>query len=144
MEWICQSLIAPMVYQLFELDSSGNDSDAKTVDSNSGLIHFLSDTHERWQRLGRILGRVISLDPGGDLMLGGCYLAATGQAETEQGFVAGVIRTILEHQNFVAWTAESLRQDRAYSRRATLCNLGFLGVTVLALVIAYLTWATSP
>jgi len=144
MEWICQSLIAPMVYRLFELESPNNDGDAKTVESNAGLIHFLSDTHERWRRLGRILGRVISLDPGGDLMLGGCYLAATGQTESQQGFVAGVIRTILEHQNFVAWTTESLRQDRADSRRATLCNLGFLGVTVFAAIVAYLIWARYP
>ena len=141
MEWICQSLIAPMVYRLFQAESPNKEVNAKTQESNAGLIHFLADTHERWRRLGRILGRVISLDPGGDLMLGGCYLAATGQTESQQGFVAGVYRTILEHQNFVAWTADSLRQDRADSRRATLCNLGFLGVIFLAAAIAYLLWA---
>ncbi len=144
MEWICQSLIAPMVYRLFELESANNDGDPRTVESNAGLIRFLSNTHERWRRLGRILGRVISLDPGGDLMLGGGYLAATGQTESQQGFVAGVIRTILEHQNFVSWTTESLRQDRVNSRRATLCNLGFFGVTVFAAVVAYWIWAMYP
>jgi hypothetical protein len=142
MEWICQSLVAPLVYRLFQLESSSKERDAKTQDSNAELIHFLAETHTRWQRLGRILGRVVSLDPGGDLMLGGCYVAATGQAESQQGFVAGVIRTILYHQNFVAWTTESLRQDRASSRRAALCNLASLGVVVLAVTVVYLFWVS--
>ena len=73
-------------------------------------------------------------------MLAGCYLAATGPTENQQGFVAGVMRTILDHQNFVAWTAESLRRDRADSRRAILCNLGFLSVIGLSAVMGYLFW----
>ena len=143
MEWICQSLIAPMVYRLIQLEPLNKEANAETMEPNAGLIRFLSDTHERWRRLGRILGRIISLDPGGDLMLGGCYLAATGQTESQRGFVSGALRTILEHQSFVAWTTESLRQDRANSRRATLCNLAFVAVTVSASVVAYLFWSRS-
>ena len=71
-------------------------------------------------------------------MLGGCYLAATGQSENQQGFVSGVMRTILDHQNFVVWTTESLRRDKADSRHATLCNIGFLGITAFAAVATYL------
>ena len=143
MEWICQSLIAPMVYRLIQLEALNKESNAKTMEPNAGLIRFLSDTHERWRRLGRILGRIISLDPGGDLMLGGCYLAATGQTESQQGYVSGCYGTILEHQNFVAWTTESLRQDRANSRRATLCNLAFVAVTISTFVLVYLFWNRS-
>jgi IcmF-related N-terminal domain len=140
MEWICQSLIAPMVYRLFQLESVAGDEGGKRLESNAELIQFLADTHERWRRLGRLLGRVISLDPQGDLMLGGCYLAATGETDSEQGFVTGVMRTLLENQNFVAWTPEMLRRDRADSQSATLYNLGFLGVTAFAAVAAYLFW----
>ena len=145
MEWICQGLLAPMVYRLLQLNSISGDGDAKVLGSNTELIHFLSDTHERWRHLGRILGRVISLDPGGDLMLGGCYLAATGQSENQQGFVSGVMRTILDHQNFVVWTTESLRRDKADSRRATLCNIGFPALTgISAAVATYLFWTGTP
>jgi hypothetical protein len=144
MEWICQSLISPMVYRLLQLDAASGAEDGKVLQSNAELVQFLSETHERWRRLGRILGRVLSLDPQGDLMLGGSYVAATGETEGEQGFVAGVLRTMLENQNFVAWTSESLRIDRNESRRATLYNLGFLAIIVLAVTMVYLLWIRTP
>ena len=63
MEWICQSLIAPMVYRLIELEHPTTEEKPEPVQSNMGLIRFLSSTHERWRRLGRILGRVVLLIP---------------------------------------------------------------------------------
>jgi hypothetical protein len=144
MEWICQSLISPMVYRLLQLDPAVSGEGAKYLQSNTELVQFLSETHERWQRLGRTLGRVLSLDPQGDLMLGGSYLAATGETEGEEGFVAGVLQTLLENQNFVAWTNESLRSDRSASRRAAVCNLGSLAVIVLAITMVYLLWIRTP
>jgi hypothetical protein len=133
-----------MVYRLLHLEASSAHNDGKVLRSNAELVQFLSETHERWRRLGRILGRVVSLDPQGDLMLGGSYLAATGETEGEQGFVAGVLQALLENQNFVAWTSESLGIDRNESRRATLCNLGFLAVVSLAVFMLFLFWAKTP
>jgi hypothetical protein len=74
------------------------------------------------------------------MMLGGCYLAATGQTENRRGFVAGVIQTILQHQNFVAWTKQSLRQDRADGRRAVLYNAGLLCLLLFTVTAACLYW----
>jgi hypothetical protein len=144
MDWVCQGLISPMVYRLLQIVSPNGAEDASTVRSNAELFQLLSETNERWRRLGRILGRIISLDSQGDLMLGGAYLAATGETDGDQAFVASALQTLAENQNFVSWTTDSLRADRSESRRALLCNLGFLAVLVGALLMLYWFWVKNP
>src|SRR5262249_46258397 len=105
------------------------------------LFSFLAQLQGRSERLGRLLGRLISLDTRGQVMLGGAFVACTGRdAAREQGFVAGVLRLLIDNQNFVTWTSEALRQDAKYRRLATLGNFGIAGLAILGLAVLAAFW----
>jgi hypothetical protein len=94
--------------------------------------------HGRARRLGRLLGRLISLDQRGQIMLGGGFIAGTGRdPRREQGLVAGVLRLLIDGQNFVAWTPEAIRHEANYRRLATLGNLGAAGLVILGAAILF-------
>jgi hypothetical protein len=94
--------------------------------------------HGRSRRLGRLLGRLISLDQRGQIMLGGCFVACTGRdPKSEQGFVGGVLQLLIDGQNFVAWTPEAIRREATYRRLTTLGNLGAAVLAVLGAAVLF-------
>jgi hypothetical protein len=94
--------------------------------------------HGRARRLGRLLGRLLSLDQRGQIMLGGCFVAGTGRdPRREQGFVGGVLRLLIEGQNFVSWTPEAIRREANYRRLATLGNLGAAALVLIGAAVLF-------
>jgi hypothetical protein len=137
-EWIGQALVTPTAYRLFRIESGGEADATEVVGTNRRLFQFLADSHDRWRRLGRLLGRVVQLDTRGNLMFGGCFLAATGtDPDRQQGFVAGVLSRMIESQDYVTWSGEALRRDELATRRAILGNLAVVGLVVAGVAVIY-------
>jgi hypothetical protein len=69
-------------------------------------------------------------------------LAATGTDNLrQQGFVAGVLRWLVEAQDHVAWTDEALREGALCRRWTLFGSLGLAGfLAILAAVSVSLLW----
>jgi hypothetical protein len=67
------------------------------------------------------LARDLEQDPQSEpLLFGGCYFAATGEAEDRQAFVKGVFDKLPEQQEELQWTERALAEDARYRRSAQL------------------------
>jgi hypothetical protein len=136
-DWIGHAFLMPLFYRLLRFNATG-DAIRDDIGENARLFRFFAEMHGRARRLGRLLGRLISLDQRGQIMLGGGFIAGTGRdPRREQGFVAGVLRLLIDGQNFVAWTPEAIRHEANYRRLATLGNLGAAGLVILGAAILF-------
>lgn len=134
-EWICQTLFPNLIYAL--LRDAPLIADPKTVvDENVALVRFLSEVRSRQDRLSRLLKSAL---PAFDepLLFGGCYLAGTGSdPNTQQAFVSGVFKRMVQDQDLVSWTSDAIEADTRYRRRARTVSLVLtpvITVEVLAL-----------
>jgi hypothetical protein len=111
--------------------------------ANVRLFRLLRAGRERLRLLGRVAAHGVLAGEAGPPLLGGCYVAGTGaDAAGEQAFLAGVFRRLVEHQNFVTWTEEAVREDAEYlwwTRAGYLGLAGFVAA-VVALVAAWWSW----
>ena len=79
----------------------------------------MSELRQRGRRLGRLLGRGLTLEGREPVWFGGCYLAGTGaNPESQQGFVAGVFRRLTEEEKkgLVSWTSQALHEESGLQR----------------------------
>jgi hypothetical protein len=68
--------------------------------------------------------------------LQGLYFAATGKANTEQGFIHGVLRKLPECQNDVAWNPSFLRERRQRKIYTVSCFAGsFVALAISVYVL---------
>ena len=136
-DWIGHAFLMPLFYRLLRFDATG-DAIPDNIRENARLFRFFAEMHGRARRLGRLLGRLISLDQRGQIMLGGCFIAGTGRdPRREQGFVGGVLRLLIDGQNFVSWTPEAIRREANYRRMATLGDLGAAALVILGAAIVF-------
>jgi hypothetical protein len=141
-QWIGNVLIPSLVYKFWRVEADSHERPDSATTANIRLFRFLSELRERQRRFSRIVTRGMVLQSRGPLMLGGCYLAATGRDPgRQQGFLTSVFRYLVENQNYVAWTPEALDEDNEYRRWTSYGYVG-LGaiVALLALAIALLAW----
>jgi IcmF-related N-terminal domain len=139
-DWIGHAAFIPMLYRMMRF-STRDDALVDNIKDNARLFRFFAEMHGRSRRLGRLLGRLISLDTRGQVMLGGCFVACTGRdPKREQGFVGGVLQLLIENQNFVSWTPEAIRQEANYGRLNTLGNIAIAGLAILGLVVIVALW----
>lgn len=139
-DWIGHASFMPLFYRLLRFGTT-EDQLPDTIRDNARLFRFFAEMHGRMMRLGRLLGRLLSLDQRGQIMLGGVFVAGTGREPArEQGFVGGVLRLLIDGQNFVSWTPEAIRQEATYRRLATAGNIAAAGLAILgvAVLIAFL------
>lgn len=107
---------------------------------NSHLFGLLCKVRTEWQpRLLRILAGGFGCDPqntddGRQVAFSGCYFAATGRTEDRRAFVRGVFEKLVEEQNQVEWTRETLANNRRYRR------FGWLGLGVAVAGVAWLVF----
>ena len=122
-DWIGHAAFIPMLYRLMRFSTS-DEGLVDNVKDNARLFRFFAEMHGRSRRLGRLLGRLVSLDTRGQVMLGGCFVACTGRdPRREQAFVGGVLQLLIDNQNFVCWTPDALRQEANYHRLSTFGQL---------------------
>jgi hypothetical protein len=133
-EWIGQSLVPAIVLRLFRLDAVRADAAPSTTE-NDRLVEFLAGSRIRWKRLGRILGRLVSLDTKGQLMFGACHVACTGDdPDRQQAFARGPLQLLIERQDLVSWDRSALDEDRADSWSAQWLNLLALALAAITVV----------
>jgi hypothetical protein len=136
-QWICTSLLPTWVYKLFRIESPGKGDPWEVMYENSRLYQLLNQLRERKARFGRILSRSFSMEKGDPMLFGGCYIAATGRdLLQEQAFTAGVLRRLMDEQDYVSWTNEALRQE---SRMQKIARLGYIGTVVGSVLLVALT-----
>src|SRR4029453_1108392 len=98
------------VYRLFKTEANREEQGA-AVGDNARLFLLLDEMRERDARLSPILTRGGAGEAGGPGRVGGCYLGATGTDASQQAFVAGVFRRLIESQDAIAWTAQAKEED---------------------------------
>ena len=135
-EWICQTLFPNLIYSLLrEAPVTAQPKD--TVDQNAALVRFLTEVRSRQDRLSRLLKSSI---PAFDepLLFGGCYLAGTGNdSSTQQAFVSGVFKRMVQDQDLVTWTSEATDADQGARRLAHTVGLALtLLITLETLAVA--------
>ena len=139
-DWIGHAAFIPMLYRMMRF-STRDDGLVDNIKDNARLFRFFAEMHGRSRRLGRLLGRLISLDTRGQVMLGGSFVACTGRdARREQGFVGGVLQLLIDNQNFVSWTPEAIRQEANFARLATVGNFAIAGLAILGLAVIVGLW----
>ena len=110
---------------------------AEDLDSheNTKLFQMVCELAERREGLKLLLREIFyrTLKPA--VRLQGLYFAATGKANTEQGFIHGVLRKLPECQNDVAWNPSFLRDRRQRKIYTVSC---FAGSFVALAISVYL------
>jgi hypothetical protein len=138
-EWIGGSLFPSMVYSLFQLESPGGEDVSEVVAANTQLYRFMIEIRNRQERLADLVkGCLPSASAIGEpILFGGCYFAGTGEdAATQQAFAAGVLRRLVDEQDHVAWTEESVERDRRIQRTARLLKVVLVGYLVIGSLAA--------
>lgn len=137
LSWLCQSLLPSLVYRLLRLDPAQPD-DVETSHGNERLYELLDELRLRQKRIVRILAHGVLGDGPGTWLLGGCFLAATGNQPAQQGFVAGVFPQLTEMQSMLSWRPEALATD---ARLRLWTRLGYAAIAASTLLlVAALVW----
>ncbi len=141
--WLFETLFPANVYKLFKAEQP-NQGRGAVLRSNSKLYQLLVEMKERYRGLNHILTRSLPSSTDGPLLFGGCFLAATGtDPAREQAFVHGILRQMIENQNYVSWTKEALAEEAEYVRWTRLGYLVILAMVVTAASLGYWYWPRS-
>jgi hypothetical protein len=140
-EWLFDTLFPTNVYRLLKVETPGREQRPDVVRMNGRLFELLVQMRERQKRVVHILTRGIAGKSEGPLLFGGCFLAGTGvDAAREQAFVHGVLRQLIENQNYVSWTKDALDEERDYRRWTRSGYLVILGILITAITVGYMYW----
>ncbi|MFO0969511.1 MAG: type VI secretion protein IcmF/TssM N-terminal domain-containing protein [Gemmataceae bacterium] len=115
---LCGSRRLELLEPKFLLDPAGGEAagaPGAAVRKNMRLYQFAESVRQLGPRLARLARRVAAGADGGPPMLAGVFLAATGDDAARQAFVPGVIRLLLQDQNYVTWTPEALAEERSFA-----------------------------
>jgi hypothetical protein len=139
--WICDSMFPTWIYKFLRPEVPTKDQPGTVTRGNAQLVKLLCQMRWRSKRLGQVLSRALTCEDEQPLLFGGCYLAATGATPgTEQAFLPGVFRRVIENQNYVSWTDEALAQDSAQTNLARYGYVVLGAATLVALVLGYVFW----
>ncbi len=123
------------VYMLFR------EKEAFTRPGNTRLYGLLCKVRFTLKhRLSEILAGGFGHDEAHDggrepFLFSGCYFAAAGGSEDRQAFVKGVFDKLIEEQEEIEWTRDTLRSDHRYR---TLGNIGLAVDAVLAVALVWM------
>jgi hypothetical protein len=142
-QWLFETLFPANVYKLLKVEAP-NQGRGALLQANGKLYQLLVEMRERYRGLNHILTRGLAAPTDGPLLFGGCFLAATGtDPAREQAFVHGILRQMIENQNYVSWTREALQEEAEFRRWTRLGYLVILGVVVSAVTLGYWYWPRS-
>jgi hypothetical protein len=138
--WLFETLFPTNVYKLLKVEGP-NTPRGKVLRANSRLYQLLTEMRERYRGLNHIMTRGLTPPADGPLLFGGCFLAATGpDAAREQAFVHGILRQMVENQNYVSWTKDALDEEAEFRRWTRLGYLVILAVLGTAGALAWWYW----
>jgi hypothetical protein len=147
-EWIGQGVLPVWILKFLRLEAA---DPRKTPPVGGGhnrnLYLLLREVYQRGPRLARILGRGLAAgggpaaDPLDALPLfGGCYLAGTGRAAAEQGFIPGVFQRLLDSQSVVSWSGAALAEDARYRRWTAVGYAGLAAALAAGGLAGWWAW----
>jgi hypothetical protein len=144
-QWVFSSVVSGWVSKHFRMETPGRDDVMTVTEANSQLFLFMNEMRERRRRLGRLLARGFVLENNAPLWFGGCYVAGTGpDPETQQGFVAGIFRRLIEEEKkgLVSWSAEALADEAGYRHWVGTGQivLGVFAVVVVVVGVGVGVW----
>jgi IcmF-related N-terminal domain len=142
--WICEAMFPTWIFKFLRTEVPDKDPPGTVVRGNAQLIKLLCQMKWRSKRLGQILTRGLVREEGGPLLFGGCYAAATGSNPgSEQAFLPGIFRRVIENQNYVSWTDEALAQDQNQKNLARYGYVVMAAAVVVAIGLGYVfrPWA---
>lgn len=138
-QWLADSQWPSMIYPIMQNAAMPNQGQG--AESNQRCFHLLEEGRRRLRMVPELLVRGFQETPPARALFAGFALAGTGvDSLRQQGFVAGVLRWLVEAQDHVAWTGEALREDATcrfwtrlgfYGLAAFLGLLGVLSVGLL-------------
>jgi len=152
-QWIGQTVLPAGIVKFLRMDAmpeAGKPAPPSAASGhNRNLYMLLNQVYQRGPRLARVLSRGLPSGAGKDMidpldaipLFGGCYLAGTGRAETEQAFVRAVLTRLFDAQSSVSWTGQALAEDARY-RRLTL--LGYAAMALLVAIGIAIAWQQWP
>ena len=128
--WVCRELVPRLTYRVADINAS---------DEGENLVLLSAELFRRQERLARLFGSAFGSDDVGPVWAGGCYLAGTGLAADQSGFLADVFGQMIDGQNLVAWTPAGRASDAALRRRTRAGYLVVAGVTTAAVGLGVAT-----
>jgi len=139
--WLSDSQWPATIYPILRTDTADRQAEGLVLESNQRCFRLLEEGRRRLQLVPELLVRSFQVSPPARPLFAGFALAGTGvDGHQEQGFVAGVLRWMVEAQDHVAWTSEALRDEATcrfwtrlgfYGLAAFLCLLGVLSVGLM-------------
>ncbi len=135
--WIGRGMFPHQIYKsVFYTERPGREDPAEIIRHNYQVSRFFNAMFQGQRWLTAIVRDGLIIRQDGPELLGGCYLAATGQdADREQAFVAGVFERLQESLRLIRWSDEAFQEDAQYQQWT---RLGYLGLPVFVLVVAVL------
>ena len=109
-------------------------------DDNRRLFQMLAEVGRRREAVAAALRRSFEEPDEPAVRLYGCYAAATGPSEREQGFTRGVLDKLVEARHDVAWDPVRVRSA---SREALYTTLCFVLAGLFLIGAAYLWFAAD-
>lgn len=142
-QWIAHAIMPVWILSALRLDvktAGGTDEQ----NPNRELYRLLREVHRRVPGFASILSRV-PVGKGGDdaeeldelPLLGGCYLAGTGNRPFRQAFVTGIFQRLIDDQAAVSWTRGAYAEDQRFRRMTTV---GYAAIGVLVAGVAALAF----
>lgn len=150
-QWIGQTVLPAGIVKFLRMEpvpQPGKPAPVVASNHNRNLYLLLNQVYQRGPRLARILSRGLQggsaneyADPLDALPLfGGCYLAGTGRAETDQAFVRAVLTRLMDAQSSVSWTSQAIAEDARYRRLTVLGYAAMALLVAIGLVVAWQQW----
>jgi len=137
--WVSNGVIPTWVYKKFKTEKRDAPNGAEMIEINARMFLFLEEFRLRQDRLALVLARAVGMSTTGAPWFGGLYLSGTGSNPAlEHAFVPGVMRRLIEEQDYIAWTNEALDEDVRF-QQLSMYLYGVLGLIALltALLIAW-------
>jgi hypothetical protein len=107
---------------------------ALAIKQNGRLYEFQQTLRSCREGLVGVLTRFAGQEMAEGFYLGGFYFGGTGvDPVTQQAFVPGVFRLVVDHQNQVSWTPDALAEEADY-QRWTMFGYAAMGVFCIVLI----------
>lgn len=134
LRWLTDSLWPSAIYPSMEAGLADWKPGDAIVKANQRRFRLLAEVSSRMRLVPEMIAHCFQATAPARPLFRGFAMAATGtDSLREQGFAAGALRWLVEAQDYVRWTEETLREDTLYRRWALWGSLGL--ASFLALVV---------
>jgi hypothetical protein len=137
LHWLTDSLWPSAIYPLMQPGPADWQEGEPVMQANQRCFRLMEEGWRRMRLVPEIVVRSFQMPSPARPLFGGFALAATGtDSLRQQGFVAGVLRWLVEAQDYVGWTEQAIREDAVCHRWTVLGSLVLACVFALLVVLS--------